>query len=193
MSLLPVALVCLFAPAPFVRPLHSYIGIELPPRGNDLSIASVFAGSPAEKAGLQMLDVLVAVDGKKLAAPDDLERLLRRKKPGNAIVLAFRRDNVEQAVRVTLANRRPTPYLGVSLVLRNALTINIVADNSPASEAGLQVRDVVLNIDGGKFSNTSDLAAFLRQKKPGDVVTVALERGGRAMQVKVKLGTRPGY
>jgi S1-C subfamily serine protease len=193
MSLLPIVLACLFAPAPFARPLHAYLGVEFPPRGNELRIASVFAASPAEKAGLQLFDVLVAIDGKKLAGPDDLERMLRRKKPGNAIVLAFRRDNIEQTVRVALAARRPLPYLGVSLVLRNVLTINIVADNSPASAAGLQVRDVVLNIDGGKFSNTSDLAAFLRQKKPGDVVTVSLQRDGQPMQVKVKLGTRPGY
>ena len=200
MSLLSVVLVCSFAPAPFVRPTCSYVGVEFGP-GNDLRLASVFAASPAEKAGLQMADVLVSVDGKKVRGPDEFEALLRKKRPGHTLELAVRRANVEQTLRVRLGTRGTVPYLGVSLIMIEAgggvgpatLTINVVADRSPASAAGLQVRDVVLHVDDAKFNNTNELAAFLRKKKPGDVVNVSLQRDNRTMQVKVKLGTRPGY
>jgi len=192
MSLLPVLLVAGFAPAPFARAIDAYLGVDLAP-GNEMRVAAVFAASPAEKAGLRRYDVIVAVDGKKVQTLGELETLLRRKRPGHTMAVAVRRNNAEQTMRLTLGQRSRAPYLGISLIRVEALTINVVADKSPASTAGLQVNDVVLNIDDAKFSNTTELAAFLQKKKIGDVVTVAVRRANQQRQVKVKLGTRPGY
>ncbi len=190
-SLVPL-LLCLFAPAPFPRQTTAYLGIEFTPGNRDLRLVSVFAASPAQRAGLRMNDEIIAVDGKKLAGPDDLAALLRRKKPGNAVALLLRRNNAEVNVRLTLAARRVTPYLGVSVLMQDEPIINLVANRSPASEAGLQVNDVLLTVDDVRFSNTNELASLLAKKEPGDVVTVAIRRNNENLKIKVKLGTRPG-
>src|SRR5436305_1738466 len=101
MSFLPLVLACCFAPAPFTRPIHVSLGVEFAP-GNEMRVLSVFAASPADRAGLRMSDVVVAVDGKKVEARADLAAVLRKKKPGNALTVAVRRANTEQTFRVTL-------------------------------------------------------------------------------------------
>jgi S1-C subfamily serine protease len=183
---------CLFAPAPFTRPTTAYLGIEFPPGNRELRLASVFAASPAQEAGLRTNDVLIAVDGKKLLAPDELEALLRKKKPGNRLAVTVRRRAAETTVRLTVGQRRVTAYLGVSVVLLNEPTVNVVAPRSPAGAAGLQVRDVIVSLDGAPFKTTAELAGLLQKKRPGDVVTVAVRRNNEDLKIKVKLGSRPG-
>jgi S1-C subfamily serine protease len=193
MSLLPVLLVCFFAPAPFARPIHAYVGVEIAPGNSEMRLATVFAASPAFKAGLQMLDVIVAIDGKKVQGPGDLTALLRKKRPGNAMTVTYRRNNLEQTTRVTLTSRQTTAYIGISVINVGQPTVNVVAAGSPASAAGLHVNDVILTIDDNKFSNTAEIAGYLGKKKPGDTVSVAILRDNKRAQLRVTLGTRPGY
>jgi serine protease Do len=50
--------------------------------------------------------------------------------------------------------------------------------------------DVITAIDGQKIASPLDLNLVLNKKRPGEEVTVSLYRGGKAMEVKVKLGER---
>ncbi len=183
----------LFAPAPFTRPVSVHLGVDLVPAGNELRIATVFTSSPAHKAGLWSDDVILDLDGVKVRKPADLLSVLRKKKPGATVTATIRRDNVTTTVRLTLAERRLIPYLGVSTNDLGDPFVSVVAPGSPASEAGLRINDRISTIDGTRVRSTVEIAALLKKKKPGDVVAVALLRQGRSVQVRVKLGTRPGY
>jgi len=52
--------------------------------------------------------------------------------------------------------------------------------------------DVITAIDGQKVSSPLDVNLVLNRKRPGDTVSVSLFRGGKKMDVPVKLGERPG-
>ncbi len=52
-------------------------------------IASVDAGSPAAKAGLQAGDTITGVDGKTVSSPDDLSTVLATLAPGDRASVAF--------------------------------------------------------------------------------------------------------
>src|SRR5256885_3011802 len=52
--------------------------------------------------------------------------------------------------------------------------------------------DVITAIDGQKVSSPLDVNLVLNRKRPGDTVNVSLFRGGKKMDVPVKLGERPG-
>jgi S1-C subfamily serine protease len=52
--------------------------------------------------------------------------------------------------------------------------------------------DVITAIDSQKVSSPLDVNLALNKRRPGDVVTVSLFRGGKKMDVSVKLGERPG-
>ncbi|MBA3741151.1 MAG: PDZ domain-containing protein, partial [Chloroflexi bacterium] len=63
---------------------------------------AVFPGSPADVAGLQAGDVIVAVDGERITAETDLSMLVIPHQPGDTITLSVLRDNAERDVEVTL-------------------------------------------------------------------------------------------
>jgi hypothetical protein len=58
----------------------------------------------------------------------------------------------------------------------------------PAETAGLKPFDVVWKFDDQWLVNEGQLATLLRLRKPGDRVTLAIFRSGRAMEVPVTLG-----
>jgi putative serine protease PepD len=59
-------------------------------------------GGPAEKAGLEPGDVIIALDGEPVAGSPELIVAIRSKRPGDSVTLTVRRDGSEQEIRVTL-------------------------------------------------------------------------------------------
>jgi len=66
-----------------------------------------------------------------------------------------------------------------------------VNDGSPAKKAGLQQDDVVVAIDGQKVPTRDALTRTVALKRPGSTSTLTVMRGGKKMDLKVVLGTRP--
>ncbi|MGB8459641.1 MAG: PDZ domain-containing protein, partial [Candidatus Acidiferrum sp.] len=52
--------------------------------------------------------------------------------------------------------------------------------------------DVIVAIDGQSIANQSDMNLVLNRKRPGDTVSVTVYRGGKKLDVPVKLGERAG-
>jgi serine protease Do len=63
---------------------------------------AIFPGSPAEAAGLQEGDIIVAIDGDQISAETDLSMLIVPHSPGDTITLRVVRDNSAREVEVTL-------------------------------------------------------------------------------------------
>ncbi|MEP7082348.1 MAG: trypsin-like peptidase domain-containing protein [Chloroflexota bacterium] len=62
----------------------------------------IFEGSPAERAGLQAGDVIVAVNGEQITASADLSTLILPYAPGDTITLRVLRENSTREISVTL-------------------------------------------------------------------------------------------
>lgn len=67
---------------------------------------AVIPGSPAEKAGLQIKDVILEVDGKKVTPDSPLQNVVGEKNPGDEIELKVWRSGEEITLKVTLAEAR---------------------------------------------------------------------------------------
>ncbi len=50
--------------------------------------------------------------------------------------------------------------------------------------------DVITSIDGQKVTSQFDVNKILNHKRPGDVVPITLYRGGKKLDVQVKLSER---
>ncbi len=59
-------------------------------------------GGPAERAGMQPGDIVVAIDGKQVADSSELIVAIRSQQPGDTVTLTVSRGGTEQDVRVTL-------------------------------------------------------------------------------------------
>ena len=69
--------------------------------------------------------------------------------------------------------------------------VDSVASGSPASDAGVQVGDVITALGGKQITSADDLTAAVNAYKPGDKVTVTVKRNGSARSITVTFGTRP--
>src|SRR5262245_43142053 len=75
----------------------AYLGVLLDPDRDRPIVVSVVEGSPAAKAGVRSGDIITKVDGKAVGARDEVQAAIRKKKPGDEVVLALARgkDTVE--------------------------------------------------------------------------------------------------
>jgi putative serine protease PepD len=95
----------------------------------------------------------------------------------------------------------------LDLPVQDGLLIEAVTRSGPAAVAGLHGGDrqalagmqritiggdVIVAIDGQKISNQGDMNLVLNRKRPGDTVKVTVYRGGKKIDVPVKLGERSG-
>jgi putative serine protease PepD len=82
-------------------------------------------------------------------------------------------------------------YLGVSLPDDGAATFEDVVRDAPADRAGLQAGDEVTEVDGKSITTGDELRDAIDAKKPGDKITLTIERNGNERTVQVTLGQRP--
>jgi putative serine protease PepD len=86
-------------------------------------------------------------------------------------------------------------YLGLSSSVSpngadGALVRDLVA-GGPADKGGIQVGDLVTEVDGRHVFDPSDISAAIAQRNPGDTVGVTVQRAGAPIHLNVKLGQRP--
>jgi len=70
-------------------------------------VEGVFAGSPADQAGLQKGDVLLSIDGSNLTDVETLLRATTSMRPGERVTVTYRRDGAKRTTEAVLA-QRPT-------------------------------------------------------------------------------------
>lgn len=95
--------------------------------------------------------------------------------------LGFRVSKPDEATRAHL----PELPVGIGFVIQT------VDDKGPAAACGLQPLDVVWKFGDQLLVNEAQLATLLRLKKPGDVVSLAVFRSGRALDISMTLAAAP--
>ena len=70
--------------------------------------------------------------------------------------------------------------------------LSAVTPGGPAGRAGLLARDVVVGIDGRRVGNGEEFVVAIRQRLPGDSVTLSVQRGSSRRTVQVTLDGRAG-
>lgn len=73
----------------------------------------------------------------------------------------------------------------------NGVIITGLASNSPAAEAGLQLGDVLTEINGEKVGDGHAGMRLITDTRPGETVTLGLLRGKQALKVSTQVAMRP--
>ncbi len=93
-------------------------------------------------------------------------------------------------------------YMGVTVMntdeesaamygLPTGARIEEVVKGGAADRAGLQAKDIIIDLGGNKVSNITDLTRALRKFKAGDTTTVTILRNGREMTLDILLDEKP--
>ena len=100
------------------------------------------------------------------------------------------------AAAIAQGRQVQTGYLGVSAAdpsgNQDGALVQDVVSGSPAAKAGLQAGDLVTAVDGQAVQNSGEMVARIRGHKPGDKVTITVDRNGSQTTISATLGERPG-
>jgi serine protease Do len=175
------------------------------PRG--VLIADVVKDSPADRAGLTSGDVLVEFDGKRVDTPQDLQKVVAATAPGKGVPVKVWREKGEKTLEIKLGETpeetaqlepggkgksllgletRPiTPDIQRQLNLRttDGVIVARVEEESAAAEAGMQRGDVVREVNRQRIRSMQDFERATQGIKPGDRVTMLLQRGPQPLYV----------
>jgi serine protease DegQ len=118
-----------------------------------------------------------------------------------AIPVSLARTVLEQIIRdgevtrgwLGIEPQELTPEMAAAFSLQNVegLLIRSVVKNGPADQAGLKVRDVVLEIDGKATRDSATLLSQIASLTPGKEATLTVLREKKPIQVAVIVGRRP--
>jgi len=180
-------------------------------------ISSVEKGGAADKAGIQVSDVILKFDGKTVPSSADLPRMVAATKPGSKVVVQlWRRGDSKEVMltvaempdenRVALENGGPAKGESVArlgLVLselnaeqKNALQVKgglmVEEAKGAAARAELQRGDVILAIGNTEVSSLDQFNEALKQIPKGRNVALLVRRDDNASYVAIKLDEKPG-
>ncbi|EFL90071.1 HtrA family protein [Ahrensia sp. R2A130] len=169
-------------------------------------VAGVFGGSPAEAAGLQLGDVILAIDGKAVPHVDALGyRLATAGLDRTASLTVLSRSTrseltlklaaaPEVPVRDTRLLRGRSPFAGLTVINLSPRTaqeleipdrvrgvvVSKVDQRSPARRLGFRAGDVLLDINGRDVSSTKVMEDIASRRANG--WRFAIEREGKVLR-----------
>ena len=172
-------------------------------------IALVEPGSPADKAGLKLGDVVLAYNGQPIDDANKLPRLVAATKPGQSATLRIWRDGKAEEVKFTAAElvadakpakpaaEKPTKPNRLGLVVselpsaqRKALGVDygLVVESADASRSPLRPGDVIVGVGRETIKSIEDFDRLIAEHKPGDIVALLVRRGEATVYLPIEVG-----
>lgn len=93
------------APQPSAKPAV-WLGIVMDVIDGNVTVTEVADGSPAQKAGVELEDVITKIDGKAVGGTGDVAARVRSASVGDSISLTVLRGGKEQDLSIKLAERK---------------------------------------------------------------------------------------
>ncbi|MBZ9760965.1 Do family serine endopeptidase [Mesorhizobium sp. CA8] len=174
---------------------RGWLGVEIQPVTSDIAeslglksdkgalVSSAQDGGPGKKAGIVAGDVITKVDGKDVASPKELARMIGAFAPGKSVDVTVWRNGKEEAVKVDLgtlpasdkqasnddSNKQSAPAakpdtladLGLTVTKADngkGLVVTDVDPDSNAADRGIQPGDVITSINSNEVNTTDDVS-----------------------------------
>jgi serine protease Do len=175
---------------------RGWIGVQIQPVNKDIAdslglkdakgaiVAEPQADGPAAKAGIKAGDVITAVDGKEVAGPRELARMIGAIQPGTSVEVTVWRSGKSETFKMdlgTLPNdkqasnddgkgetqQEPTSLADLGLTVSPAddgkgLVVTDVDPNSDAADRGIQAGDVITSVNSREVANAGDVTAAMK-------------------------------
>ncbi|MEC8157694.1 MAG: Do family serine endopeptidase [Pseudomonadota bacterium] len=181
------------------------------PRG--ALVAQVGGNSPAERAGIESGDIIVAVDDARIEVSADLPHVVGLLAPGDVVDVTIIREGEETLLEVeigaleadeiasvvtTLSEPGTVGVLGMTVkelqdsdesgpAVRGGVVVSSVEPGSPAFEGGVRVGDIVTRFGRSAISRLSDMGTAAEDLEPGESVSVRLIRGEAPQFIGIKV------
>jgi serine protease Do len=185
-------------------------GAEIRPAA--VLIRRVVVDGPAAEAGLRARDRVRAIDGVPVRSTDELIGRLETYGPGSWVTLDVERGERELQLRLRLGDRPErvsrlavregwigaaaidlTPSLRVHFGApeESGVMVAEIEPGSPAEAAGLQLGDVIIEVEGESVPSSRELARLVVGGGVGNTLEMLLARGGAELVVEADVIDAP--
>jgi len=158
------------------------------------AISRIETNSPAEKAGLQIGDVIVAANGQAIKDSHDIRNLVGLLQVGDNVAIDYFRGNEKKTVTATISKPELAQLAGDKLhrSLKGTLLSAIHQDelegvafsnikpNSYAARVGLQTGDVIVSANRYRVRNLNELKQAINPTAP---LLINIQRGDEGLFV----------
>jgi serine protease Do len=148
-------------------------------------VVRVFAGSPAEQAGLQNGDVITAVAGRPVDSRESFTTYTATLASGQPVELSIARNGSSRKVQVRPQD--PPANLGLRILeqiaglrvadQQRAVIVDDVIGGGRAAEVGIKPGDFIVGINGIEIASTKDLNSELIRGADRSSIVLSVARG----------------
>jgi S1-C subfamily serine protease len=173
---------------------------------NGALVVNVLIGSPADVAGIQIDDVIIAINETPITSFAELRSFLETTQAGDEVEVTILRGEETLKFTVVLGDERmfestfeitpitvPATFIGIGLALTDEGQIGVeeIVPDSPADQADILVGDIILAVDETSLTDIRQFVELIQEKSPGNTVILTILRGEESLEIPVTLSTPP--
>jgi len=160
-------------------------------------ITRVEPGSAAEDAGLQVDDIIVGVNDKKISGAAELRNTIGLMRSGDEVEIEYFRDNDKRKASTSLGQQRPAATVGAeihpglvgaqfaesSTARDDGVEVTAVEPGSPAAQRGLRAGDIITAINRRPIRSLNELNEIASSSR---ILFLLVQRGDRALMLQIR-------
>ncbi len=164
---------------------------------NGALITNIEPNSAAEKAGLEVGDIIVGVNDKKVADASELRNTIGLMRSGDEVKIDYVRDSKARSATARLGQAIAQQLTGADIhpglegaVFAAATTtgdggveVAEVTPGSPAAQRGLRAGDVITAVNRARIRNVQDLATIAQSNR---ILFLLVQRGDRSLMLQIR-------
>lgn len=177
---------------------------------NGALVSDVFKGDPAEKAGIKAGDVIKEINGKPIKGTHELLLTIAELHVGEKMTVKAIRDGKELMFELVVTERKDKPekaltnagrgYFGIAaqeispeaarqlgIGKNDGVIVSNVAEGSPADDVGIQVQDIIAQVNKVKISSIKDYNREMSKAEERKSVTLLVKRGRENFFVALRI------
>ena len=160
-------------------------------------ITRVEPGSAAEDAGLQVDDIIVGVNEKKIGGAAELRNTIGLMRSGDEVEIEYVRDNDKRKTSTELGQQRATASVGAeihpglvgaqftesSTTRDGGVEVAAVEPGSPAAQRGLRAGDIITAVNRRPVRSLAELNEIASTSR---ILFLLVQRGDRALMLQIR-------
>ncbi|MDU0810062.1 MAG: Do family serine endopeptidase [Burkholderia sp.] len=196
---------------PITKEIADSIGLS---EAHSTYVSNIEPGGPADKAGIQLGDIIMKLNGHPICTTIDLPRMVSKIRPGAHVILTVWRKGqicnlhivIDEAKNKVIEKKNRQKDHDLKSLQKNALGLivsDIKADKlkalklnngvrvevaeGPAARFGLRHGDIILRIGNIDIINAKQLAKIAKQLNPKNTIALLIRRGEITQFITLRL------
>ena len=165
-------------------------------------VLEVVSGSAAEKAGVEVSDIIVAVDDKPVTSAADLRTTIGLRRSGESVRIKLIRNGKTRTISATLTQLEDAQLLAAAEIhpalagaefenytgddrgnVDPGVLVSSVEPGSPAAQRGLRSNDVITSLNRRRVRNVKELSELAEGQ---NLLILGLRRGQRDLLLQIR-------